>query len=125
MIKNSLEKFDSPIIIINQTYDGEDWGVMASYISDKEVHDMAGEEAVFTEVGWHLSVTLPNLDDISFEQVFSTPEVALEFGIEQILSGALSGVKDVGGEVDDGTSQFGKYASFDHLFGTAPRIRTG
>ena len=29
MIKPGLEKFDSPIVLINQEHEGEDWGVAA------------------------------------------------------------------------------------------------
>ena len=48
-----------------------------------------GDESLF-EIGWHLGITLPNLDDVDFTQVFEYPKAALEFGISQILSGALS-----------------------------------
>jgi hypothetical protein len=33
MIIPGLERFDSPVVIINQLYKGEDWGVVARYVS--------------------------------------------------------------------------------------------
>lgn len=92
MIKVSLEKFDSPIVIINQVFEGEDWGVVASYMSKQDVEEAEGGVGL-AEIGWHLRVTLPNFDDADFDQVFSTPEAALEFGINQIVSGSLAPVK--------------------------------
>lgn len=89
MIKASLEKFESPIVMINQVYDNEDWGVVANYVSKQDVAG-AADELSFDDIGWHVSVTLPDLDDVDFKQVFSSPESALEFGINQILSGSLT-----------------------------------
>ena len=89
MIKASLENFDSPIVIINQVYESEDWSVITNYVSKQDVIEAEGE-ANLAEIGWHVSVTLPNLDDVNFDQVFSTPEAALEFGINQIVSGNLA-----------------------------------
>ena len=110
MIKASLEKFDSPIVIINQVYECEDWGVITNYMSEQDVIEAEGE-ADFAEIGWHVRVTLPNLDDMDFDQVFSTPETALEFGINQIVSGnlapATSPVKGLEGE----SHPFGHYQS--------------
>ena len=92
MIKSSLEKFDTPVVIINQVFEGEDWGVVASYVSKQDILTEAGGEESLFDVGWHLSITRPDLDDVDFSQIFSTPEAALEFGIRQILSGALTPV---------------------------------
>lgn len=94
MIKSSLEKFDTPVVIINQVFENEDWGVVASYVSEKDISKTEGEESLF-DVGWHVSITLPNLDDVDFDQLFSTPEAALEYGISQILSGSLVPVAPV------------------------------
>ena len=88
MIKSGLEKFDSPVVIINQIYQGEDWGVVASYSGEQEAAGKNGEPDL-ARIGWHLSVTLPNLDDVEFDQVFITPVAALEFGVNQIISGNL------------------------------------
>ncbi|MCP3869816.1 MAG: hypothetical protein GY703_17325 [Gammaproteobacteria bacterium] len=85
MIKPGLERFDSPIVIINQVFENEDWGVVASYTSSQDALDAEGE-TILSEIGWHVGVTLPNLDDVDFNQVFSSPEAALEFGIEQIVN---------------------------------------
>lgn len=108
MIQSSLDKFDSPVVIINQEFEGEDWGVVASYVSKQDVLKEDGSADSLFDVGWHLSVTLPNLDDVEFSQVFSTPEAALEFGIGQIISGALTPVT---------TSVATKFGSEDHPFG--------
>lgn len=112
MIKSSLEKFDTPVVIINQEFEGEDWGVVASYVSKQDVMNEDGDDKSLFDVGWHLSITLPNLDDIDFMQVFNTPEAALEFGIAQILSGALATAttaakRQLGGDVHP----FGQYPS--------------
>lgn len=110
MIKASLERFDSPTVIINQVYAGEDWGVVATYVSRQDIAETEGE-ANFTEIGWHVSVTLPNLDDADFEQIFSTPEAALEFGINQILSGNIRPVASPATGLPDESHPFGRYDS--------------
>lgn len=110
MIKASLEKFDSPIVMINQVYEGEDWGVVANYVSKHDLVE-AEDEASFADIGWHLSVTLPNLDDVDFKQVFSTPESALEFGVNQIVSGNLVPNMSVENEKKAETYPFGRYDS--------------
>ncbi len=118
MIKTGLERFDSPIVIINQEYNGEEWSVLATYLSEREAKEMAGEgEDLFTAVGWHVSITLPNLDDICFEDLFATAEAALDFGVEQILSGSLSSAAKAPAFNTDGVSQLGHYASLKDLFG--------
>ena len=91
MFMSSLEKFDSPVVLINQIFEGEDWGVVASYVSEQDVAEVENEESLFS-VGWHVSITLPNLDDVDLTQIFSTPEAALEHGISQILNGSLKPV---------------------------------
>ena len=91
MIHSSLEKFDTPVVIVNQVYEGEDWGIVASYVSKEEVERSESGETLF-DVGWHLTITLPNLDDVDLNQVFNTPEAALEYGISQILNGSLKPV---------------------------------
>ena len=88
MIKASLEKFNSPIVIISQIYEREDWAVIASYVSKQDAEE-AGGKANFADIGWYVSIILPNLDDEDFDQVFSTSEDALEFGITQIVSGSF------------------------------------
>ncbi|MCP5445657.1 MAG: hypothetical protein H6964_01515 [Chromatiaceae bacterium] len=103
MIKSSLEKFDTPVVIINQVFENEDWGVVASYVKETEVE----ENLIYA--GWHVSITLPNMDDVDFEQLFSTPEAALEYGISQILSGSLVPAAPV--------SFFKQRESDDHPFG--------
>ncbi len=110
MIKPSLEKYDSPIVIINQVHEGEDWGVVANYVSKNNVLE-AGYEATLAEIGWHVSVTLPNLEDVEFDQVFSTPETALEFGINQIVSGNLAAVTPSENERKCEVYPFGRYKS--------------
>lgn len=112
MIKSSLEKFDTPVVIINQVFEGEDWGVIASYVSKQDILAEDGSEESLFDVGWHLSITLPNLDDMDFAQIFSTPEAALEFGISQILSGALTPVSaPVVNQLKGDDHPFGHYHS--------------
>ena len=108
MIKPGLEKFDSPVVIINQSYKGEDWGVVASYVSEQEVTGEDGDIDL-ARVGWHISVTLPDLDDVDFDQVFSTPDAALEYGISQILSGTLLPAAPLFGEAKAKVYSFGNY----------------
>lgn len=110
MIKASLEKFDTPVVIVNQVFEGEDWGVVASYVSNHDAHGADGDESLFT-VGWHVSVTLPNLDDVDFTQTFSTPEAALEFGIKEILSGSLRPTVSNVTELPGNEFPFGRYHS--------------
>jgi len=110
MIKASLERFDSPIVMINQVYENEDWGVIANYVSKQDVAE-TGEETSFVDIGWHVSVTFPNLDDVDFTQVFSTPESALEYGISQILSGNLVPATSVENTKKDVSHPFRKYDS--------------
>ena len=90
MIHSSLEKFDTPVVIVNQEFEGEDWGIVASYISKKDL--LETEEGSLFDIGWHVSITLPNLDDVDLGPVFKTPEAALEYGIGQILNGSLKPV---------------------------------
>lgn len=111
MLKSSLEKFDTPIVIINQEFEGEDWSVITNYIGKKDV--LASEDkSNLLDVGWHVSITLPNLDDVELPQVFSTPEAALEYGIRQILSGRLKPVSlsVISGKQDE-ENTFGRYHS--------------
>ena len=110
MIKPSLEKYDSPIVIINQVYEGEDWGVVANYVSKNYLLE-AGDEIDLAEIGWHLSVTLPNLEDVDFDQVFGTAEAALEFGINQIVGGNLAAVTPPEKEQKCEVYPFGRYKS--------------
>lgn len=110
MIKVSLEKFDSPTVIINHVYENEDWSVMATYVSKQDVIEAQGE-AGFAEIGWHVSITLPNLDDADFDHVFSTPEAALEFGIDQIVNGSLTPTTTPSNGVNDGSHPFRHYHS--------------
>ena len=110
MIKANLEKFDSPIVMINQEYAGEDWGVVASYVSKKDVVE-AEDEIRLQQIGWHVSVTLPNMDDVDFDQVFSTPDAALEFGIRQIVSGNLASATPSENISKDESYPFGQYES--------------
>jgi len=110
-IMSSLEKFDTPIIIINQVFEGEDWGVVTSYISKQDVAEVETEESL-PDIGWHVSITLPNLDDVDLTQVFCTPEAALEYGISQILNGNLKPVSlSVKKEQKDDDFPFGHYHS--------------
>ena len=110
MIKPGLEKFDSPIVLINQEYEGEDWGVAASYVSNQDVMEEEGEFKL-EKTGWNVSVTLPNLDDVDFDEIFGTPESALEFGIQQILSGRLPAVASSEDASQDEPYPFGHYHS--------------
>lgn len=111
MGKCSLEKFDSPIVMINQSYQGEDWSVVASYVSEQDVIEV-GDEVRLAEIGWHVSVTLPNLDDVNFDQAFSTPEAALEFGINQIVSDSLTSAMSFEHDPKDIGHSFGEFKSF-------------
>ena len=106
MISPSLERFDSPVVIINQLYKHQDWGVVASYVSKQEV---AGADGDIARVGWHVSVTLPDLDDVDFDQVFSTPEAALEFGINQIIGGTLTPAAPPADGMEAKVYSFGDY----------------
>ena len=108
MIKSGLEKFDAPVVIINQVYQGEDWSVVASYISEQDVIGENGEPDL-ARIGWHPSVTFPNLDDVEFDQVFLTPEAALEFGIDQIISGNLKTTPPAAKVPEDTSYPFGRY----------------
>lgn len=110
MIKVSLEKFDSPVVIINQVFEGEDWGVVASYTSGLDVEEAEGG-ADLAKIGWHVRVTLPNFDDADFDQVFSTPEAALEFGVSQIVRGCLAPVKSPVNGVKGESFSLGSYKS--------------
>ena len=110
MIKPGLEKFDSPIVLINQEHEGENWGVAASYVSKQDTMDTEGGFKL-EKIGWNVSVTLPNLDDVDFEEIFATPESALEFGIQHILSGRLTAVVS-SEEISQGEPYpFGRYQS--------------
>ena len=108
MIIPGLERFDSPVVIINQLYKGEDWGVVARYVSKQEVAGAVGDIDI-ARVGWHVSVTLPDLDDVDFDQVFSTPEAALEFGINQIVGGILTPAAPPASETNARVYSFGDY----------------
>lgn len=110
MIKVSLEKFDSPIVIINQVFEDEDWGVVASYMSKRDVEEDEGG-AGLAGIGWHVRVTLPSFDDADFDQVFSTPEAALEFGISQIVSGSLSPITSTVNGMKGDSHPLGHYNS--------------
>ena len=110
MIKPGLEKFDSPIVLINQEHEGEDWGVAASYVNKQDIMDAEGEPNL-EKIGWNVSVTLPNLDDVDFDEIFGTPESALEFGIKQILSGRLTTVVSSEDVSQDKPHPFGHYHS--------------
>ena len=110
MLKANLERFDSPIVMINQVYESEDWGVVASYVCEQDVVDAEGEKNS-AEMGWHVSVTLPNLDDMNFDQVFGTLEAALEFGISQIVSGNLLHATFPAKGLKDESHPFGYYHS--------------
>lgn len=114
MINCSLEKFDTPVVIINQEFENEDWGVVASYVSKQDILDQESDNGLdgLFDVGWHVSITLPNLDDVDFAQVFSTPEAALEYGISQILSGSLKPVaRSVANGLKGEEHPFGYYHS--------------
>jgi hypothetical protein len=108
MIKSGLEKFDAPVVIINQEYQGEDWGIVASYVNEQEITGEGGEPDL-ARIGWHLSITFPNLDDVEFDQVFTTPETALEFGVNQIISGNLSATATAQNTPEDNIFPFGRY----------------
>jgi len=105
MINPGLERFDSPVVIINQLYRGEDWGVVARYVSTQDVEGVASE----AKIGWHLSVTFPDFEDVDLDQVFGTPEAALECGINQIISGNLMPATSSAGEVIAKAYSFGDY----------------
>ena len=108
MITPGLERFDSPVIIINQIYKGEDWGIVARYVSGRDFEE--GEiEANLGSVGWHVSVTFPDFEDVDLDQVFGTPEAALEYGINQIISGNLMAATSSAGDVKAKVYSFGDY----------------
>jgi hypothetical protein len=105
-----LEKYDSPVVMINQPYQDEDWGVVATYLSQQDV--LESEDKVnSTQVGWYVSITLPNLDDVDFDQVFRTAEAALDYGIKQILSGRLATVASASFDQEGKSQPFGHYHS--------------
>ena len=108
MIKPGLEKFDSPVVIIYKSYKGEDWGVVASYVSKQEVTGKDGDIDL-AKIGWHVSVTLPDLDDVGLDQVFTTPEAALEYGINQITSGTLTPATPPADKIEAEVYSFGDY----------------
>jgi hypothetical protein len=110
MIKSSLEQFESPTVIINQTYQSEDWSVVASYVSEQDAFD-AQQEGELNEIGWHVSLIPPNLEDIEFEQAFSSPEAALRFGIAEIVSGRHASAKPIVDEVAGESHPFPNYPS--------------
>lgn len=110
MINATLEKYDSPVVMINQPYQGEDWGVMAMYLSQQDVLE-SEDDYDLSHVGWYVRVTLPNLDDVDFDQVFSTPETALEYAVKQILSGSLMAATTPALGQEDESHPFGKYHS--------------
>ena len=84
--------------------------MVANYLCEQVVADEEGEENL-AEIGWHVSVTLPNLDDMNFDQVFGTLEAALEFGISQIVSGNLSQATFPANGLKDESHPFGYYHS--------------
>ena len=107
MIIPGLERFDSPVVIINQTCNGEDWGVVASYVSKQDLEEEE-DKANLARVGWHVSVTLPDLEDVDLDPVFSSLDAALEYGINQITSGSLRS-EPTSGETEVKIYSFGDY----------------
>jgi len=105
MIIPGLERFDSPVVIINQLYEGEDWGVVARYISRPDVEGRESE----AKIGWHLSVTFPDFEDVDLDRVFGTLEAALEYGIEQVVSGKLTPATSPACEMRSKVYSFGDY----------------
>ena len=105
-----LEQYDSPIIMINQPFQGEDWGVVAIYLSSQDILD-SEDDTDLSQVGWYVKVTLPNLDDVEFDQVFHAPEAALQFGIKQILSGSLVTATPASPGTNQESHPFGYYQS--------------
>ncbi len=110
MIKANLERFDSPVVMINQSYEDEDWGVATSYFSHQDALESEGE-ADLAQIGWHVSITMPNLDDLEFDQVFSAPESALDYGVKQILSGSLTQTASAAHGQESENNQLGHYHS--------------
>ncbi|MEJ1495070.1 MAG: hypothetical protein RPU13_01060 [Candidatus Sedimenticola sp. (ex Thyasira tokunagai)] len=110
MIKTSLERFDSPIVIINQVYKSEDWGVVASYVSKQDAGEEE-DEVSFAKIGWHLYITHPNLNETDFDQVFGTLEAALEFGVDQIICGDLESATSPANGLKGESHPFGHYNS--------------
>ena len=108
MIIPGLERFDSPVVLINQIYKGEDWGIVATYVSKQDLEESDGE-ANLAGVGWHVSVTFPDFEDVDLDQVFSTPDAALEYGISQILSGTLLPAAPHSGATKAKVHSFGDY----------------
>lgn len=108
MIIPGLERFDSPVVLINQIYRGEDWGIAATYLSKQDLEE-SDDEANLAGIGWHVSVTFPDFEDVDLDQVFSTPDAALEYGISQILSGALLPAAPRSGETKAKVHSFGDY----------------
>ncbi len=108
MINPGLEKFDSPVVIINQLHKGEDWGVVASYVSKQDFEEAEGEVNL-ARVGWYISVTPPDLEDVDLDPVFSTLDAALEYGINQITSGILTPAVPPAGEIRTKIYLFGDY----------------
>ncbi len=106
MIIPGLERFDSPVVLINQLYKGEDWGVVASYVSEQDLEEVEGE-ANLARVGWHVSVTFPDFEDMDLDPVFSMLDAALEYGINQILSGILIPAVPTTGEMEAKVYSFG------------------
>ena len=105
MIIPGLERFDSPVVIINQLYKGEDWGVVARYVSRQHIEGGESE----AKIGWHLSVTFPDFEDVDLDRVFGTLEAALEYGINQIVSGNLTPATSPACEMRSKVYSFGDY----------------
>ena len=105
MIIPGLERFDSPVVIINQLYKGEDWGVVARYVSRQYIEGGESE----AKIGWHLSVTFPDFEDVDLDRVFGTLEAALEYGINQIVSGNLAASASPQNETKCKVYPFGQY----------------
>ncbi len=105
MIIPGLERFDSPVVIINQLYKGKDWGVVVRYVSRQDIEGRESE----AKIGWHLSVTFPDFEDVDLDRVFDTPEAALEYGIKQIISGNLTPATSPAGEMRSKVYSFGDY----------------
>ncbi|MCB1760108.1 MAG: hypothetical protein KDI68_10075 [Gammaproteobacteria bacterium] len=110
MLKPVLEKFDSPIVMVNQQFEGQDWGVITSYCSVQDVLDSEGE-LTNDNIGWDLRVTTPGYDDLCLEGVFPSPEAAIEFAIERITSGELAASLADDSPLDQNLHPFGRYHS--------------
>jgi hypothetical protein len=89
MLKPGLEKFDSPIVMVSQQFAGQEWGVTTSYCSLQDVQESEGELNA-EDIGWGVRVTMPDYEDLYLDGTFPSPEAAIEYAIERILSGTLT-----------------------------------